>query len=296
VSSTPLPSSPLAELEVWDRTRLGEVATLFAGGLPDDPISDDDLLTVLWDDGGVVLADPDGRGMVAAVIRPVGDLSLGHVRAVVVDPACRRAGLGRRLLAGAEDWLAGQGVATALLAGEVPCYLWPGVDATAVGMLSLAEAARWQPRGSALNMSLPVSFRADPPDGVAVRRLLDDDDVVATRAFVAERWADWIDEFDRGIERGSVFAAWSDGEPVGFCCHSVNRAGWLGPMGTDKPGRGRGLGAALVAGVCRDLQIAGFDRVEICWVGPVRFYAKLGATVSRVWRTYTKDLVPAATD
>jgi hypothetical protein len=51
------------------------------------------------------------------------------------------------------------------------------------------------------------------------------------------------------------------------------------------------VGAALVGAVCLDLMVAGHDQVEIAWVGPVRFYAKLGAEVSQVFRTYTKALV-----
>jgi hypothetical protein len=38
--------------------------------------------------------------------------------------------------------------------------------------------------------------------------------------------------------------------------------------------------------VCRDLQIAEFDATEISWVGPARFYAKKGATISRVFRRF----------
>ncbi len=77
-------------------------------------------------------------------------------------------------------------------------------------------------------------------------------------------------------------------EVIGFACHSVNRAGWLGPMGTDPDRRATGVGSALLGQVCRDLMIAEYPHTEISWVGPVRFYAKNGATVSRVFRQYRK--------
>ena len=43
---------------------------------------------------------------------------------------------------------------------------------------------------------------------------------------------------------------------VGFASHSVDRAGWLGPMGTAAAHRRRGIGAALRRAVARDLTVA----------------------------------------
>jgi len=60
-------------------------------------------------------------------------------------------------------------------------------------------------------------------------------------------------------------------------------------MGTDPVRQHGGVGAALLGQLCRDLQIAEYDRAEIAWVGPVGFYAKAaGATVSRSFRSLTK--------
>jgi hypothetical protein len=42
--------------------------------------------------------------------------------------------------------------------------------------------------------------------------------------------------------------------------------------------------------VCTDLQVAGLAATEISWVGPVGFYARLGAEVSRVFRTLERRL------
>ena len=68
---------------------------------------------------------------------------------------------------------------------------------------------------------------------------------------------------------------------MGFACHSVNRAGWIGPMATAPRVRGRGVGLALLGAVCRDLDAAELDEAEIAWVGPDAFYEKAGATLSR---------------
>ena len=72
----------------------------------------------------------------------------------------------------------------------------------------------------------------------------------------------------------------------GFGCHSVNRLGWLGPMGTDPVQRHGGIGTALLSAIATDLQAAGLSTVEVAWVGPVGFYANAaGATVSRTFRS-----------
>jgi hypothetical protein len=57
------------------------------------------------------------------------------------------------------------------------------------------------------------------------------------------------------------------------------------------PGRQHGgVGSALLSELCRDLMVAGHADAEICWVGPVGFYAKAaGASVSRVFRDLGKD-------
>jgi hypothetical protein len=57
-------------------------------------------------------------------------------------------------------------------------------------------------------------------------------------------------------------------------------------MGTDPARRTAGVGHALLGQVCRDLMIAEFSHTEISWGGPIRFYAKAGARVSRVFRQY----------
>jgi hypothetical protein len=44
----------------------------------------------------------------------------------------------------------------------------------------------------------------------------------------------------------------------------------------------------LLSELCRDLMVARFQMAEISWVGPVRFYAKAGAAVSRSFRTFLK--------
>jgi len=284
----------LAGVREWGIGDLGALTEVVAAALPGERLTADELAACCFEDPGVVLASPDGDGVVAAVRRPLGATSLVFVKLVAVRPGAQRAGLGRRLLAAVEAWAFDGGAAGVHLAGSAPAYLWPGVDASWVGMLCLAEAAGYEPVGAELNMGLPTTYRSDLPAGVEVRRVLEDADVAAVVGLVAGEWPHWLPELDRAIEQGGCLAAWRGGEVVAFGCHSVNRAGWIGPMGT-VPAAGRGgIGHALLGLLCRDLMIAGHERAEIAWVGPVRFYAKAGAEVSRVFRTYRKERTRAS--
>lgn len=293
---------------VWDRSQAAALTALVAAALPDEDLSEDELLAVCWDDPaadapagevGVVLATDDGAGAVAAVVRAWGVAPDVHkvafVKLVAVHPDARRHGRGHALLAAAETWAWEQGATELQLCGSAPFYLWPGVDATATEMLCLAEARGYRSFSSDVNMSLPTTFRADPPAGATVRRVITEEDVHRVHALVDASWPNWWAETARAIEHGcchAVFVAEPDssGAPgeraIGFGCHSVNRAGWLGPMGTDPDRRAQGVGQALLGQISRDLMIAEFAHTEISWVGPVRFYAKSGATVSRVFRGY----------
>jgi GNAT superfamily N-acetyltransferase len=282
-------------VDEWGRERAAELAALVEAAAPHEELSDDELLACCWDDPGVVLATPTGDGAVAAVLRTWGRRRVGFVRLLAVHPGARRLGKGRDLLAAAEHWLVAEGAEEVRWGGSAPFYLWPGVDVRATAALCLAEATGYRADGAELNLSCPTTFRAKAPEGVDVRRVLDDADVAAVLGFADEHWPHWRPELGRGVEQGGAFAALgSTGSVVGFACHSVNRAGWIGPMATD-PRRGRaGIGASLLSALCQDLMVAGRRDAEIAWVGPVGFYVKTaGAAVSRVFRSYVKtDLRP----
>jgi GNAT superfamily N-acetyltransferase len=272
------------------RAEVGHLASLVEAALPSERFSADELLACCFDDPGVVLALGDGSGAVGAVVRDHGDRLVGWVRLVAVEPGARRRGRGRALLSAAEDWLFDHGAAEVQLGGSAPFYLWPAVPGDALEMLCLVEAARYQPTGAELNMSIPTTFRAAAPDGVGLHRVVDDGEAEAVTAFAGSHWPGWVPELVRSIEQGGCHAAVDqrDRALIGFACHSVNRAGWVGPMATAAEERGRGVGHALLGALCTDLMTANFRDAEIAWVGPIRFYAKAGARPSRVFRSYRK--------
>ena len=233
----------------------------------------DDAARVVWGDG-FVLGTGDGSGAVAAVER----YGIGFIRLLAVAPSARRRGLGTELLRAAVEQL---GTDEVIVGGEAPFYLWPGVDTQWTEALAFFEARGYARVGVELNMTCDASFTAEPPPGVVVSRVDNAEEVLG---FVGANWPNWVDEARRAIELGTCFAATDVAEVVGFIGHSVNRVGWLGPMGTVPRRQGGGVGTALVAAVCADARAAGRSEVEVAWVGPVGFYAKaVGAVVSRAF-------------
>lgn len=273
------------------RDQIADLVTVVDHALPGERFTPDELLAGCFDDPGAVLALSDGTGVASAVTRSFDGLVAGWIRLIAVAPDARRHGRGRALLTEAEQWAFDNGATELQLGGSAPFYFWPGVPGDAVEMLCLAEAARYTPAGGELNMVIPTAFRSPAPSGVVLRRVVDDPDAEAVVAFTQERWPWWVPELQRGIDQGGCHAAFDDGDRavIGFACHSVNRAAWIGPMGTDAEGRGRGVGHALLSALCTDLMTANFREAEIAWVGPVRFYAKAGARVSRMFRQYRKQ-------
>lgn len=286
-------------METWDRSRLSDLVSLTDAALPSENLTGDELLASCWEDPdrSIVFGLADGSGAISGVVREVRDRRVAFVQLVAVRPEHRRRGHGRALVGELAAWAfdADSGGAVALsVGGASPFYLWPGVDVHATAALCLFEATGFRPVGAELNLSFPSRSTGAPAEGnsaVEVRRALDDHDAVRTLAFVERHWPGWRAEAERAVEHGSCHVAVSDdGAIVGFACHSVNRLGWLGPMGTDPTQRTSGIGRALLAAVATDLRIAGIESVEVSWVGPVGFYAKAaGASVSRTFRTLRLD-------
>ena len=144
---------------------------------------------------------------------------------------------------------------------------------------ALAEAAGYTSNGAEVNMAMPTSFAQRTPrcrgaQGWAFRCR------DGARSYIEAQWPIWLTEFDIAIRRGAVFAAWSDGCAIGFFAHSAMRSGWIGPMGTHPDFQARGVGAALLAAVCADLQRKGQSTAVVAWVGLVNRFADRGASVT----------------
>ena len=265
-----------------------ELADLVERAIPGENLSADDLLGVCFDDDeGPTVVFGDESGAVSATVRH----GVGAVQLLAVAPEARREGRGRWLLDEATAWAFDHGTTYVTIGAAPPWYLWPGIDLRWTAGLVLAESAGFEPVDVALNMSCPTSVRIPAPEGVTIRRIQTDDDAWAVIELCRRAFAPaWRKESARGIEHGACHGAFdASGALLGFAAHSVNRAGWFGPTGVDPDRQRGGIGGPLLAACLEDLQVAGYDRCEISWIGPTGFYAKAaGAEIGRAFRITAK--------
>ncbi|MEU8378448.1 GNAT family N-acetyltransferase [Streptosporangium sp. NPDC048865] len=224
------------------------------------------------------------------------DPHAGHIDLLAVRPEARGTGLGRALLTAAEDWLRARGATEARLAGNPPCYAWPGVDVRYTEAACLAESLGYERYRVAWNMTADLtgdlSVDADlarlADSGVTVHAAAPGDRA-AVSAFAEEHWnANWAWEAEQAA--GCHYAV-REGEILGFAAWG-SRPSWFGPMGTAPAARGLGVGRVLVRRCLAEQRAAGMSSAQIGWVGPLRFYARaVGAHAERVFWLYRRDLL-----
>ncbi|WP_433371316.1 GNAT family N-acetyltransferase [Actinoplanes sp. CA-142083] len=230
------------------------------------------------------------------------DASIGHIDLIAVDPAERRRGVGRALMARIEGALAGLGAGDVVLAGNAPYYAWPGIDVRYTPAVCAAMALGFAQDQPAWNMT--ADLRALVPtepdekrlagEGVTVRRATTGD-TAALVAFALANWgAGWAGEISHSIGReraGCHLAIEADGTLLGFAAYGSSRPSWFGPMGTTVAARGRGIGSVLLRRCLADQRANGHQTAQIGWVGPMPFYSiAVGARVERVFFLYRKQL------
>lgn len=255
------------------------LARLVGAALPDEGLTTADLETCCYGPDTVILGDDHGAAALA--LKRFGDAAAAWLVLLAVHPDRQRDGRGRELVEAGAEGARAAGALDLHLGNAIPRYVWPGVDYRFTAALSLFEATGFDPYGAECNMAIATGFRGDTPEGVVIERETD----AGAAALAARSFPHWADEVERGVAGGTCFAARADGDTVGFACHSVNRRSWIGPMATDPERQRAGVGRALLGALCADLERDGVGEAEIAWVGPVGFYAKAGARVSRVFRT-----------
>lgn len=254
------------------------LGALFAAAMPAEGLTPAELQYLCFGPDDAVIGDE--RAAVSMQLHESDGVRTAWLTALAVHPADQGRGRGRELVAAALDWARDRRATTVELAAAVPRYLWPGVDLhdTRAGMLF--ESCGFRRGLLGINMTVPTTLRRVPPPGIAVER----ETGGGAHRFATTAFPHWVPELDRAVALGTAFAARDhDGTTVGFGCHSVNRAGWIGPMATDPTRQGSGVGSAVLAAVCADLAERGHGTGEISWVSNLRFYGKCGATVSRVF-------------
>ena len=138
--------------------RVPDVAALcrVALDLPDDAAEADAIVGRLREPGPLPGSAGDRRttGWVALLGTEVvgvvlgstgyGDPAVGHVDLIAVHPDHRRHGIGRALLGGVEQALAGFGAASVALVGNAPVYAWPGIDVRYTAAVCAARASGYE--------------------------------------------------------------------------------------------------------------------------------------------------------
>jgi GNAT superfamily N-acetyltransferase len=263
---------------------LGAIAALCERAVAAPP-SVDELEGALFapEQPAVVLGDP-ATGLVAVVECEDGP----HVRLLAVDPAMRRRGFGRALLAAAEDWARAAGHHNLTTGADPPYFLWPGVPSTETALLCLMEGRHYSRVETNFNMRVDLAAIPDDPGGHALAGPAERDEL---DAFMTIHWSNWRLEALRALDRGNLAVSRDEaGEVVAICAFEVNRRGFLGPVAVRPDLIGQGLGRAALLGALHELRRRGCDEVSVVWVGPVVPYAAVGGRVSDTFFVYRKGL------
>jgi GNAT superfamily N-acetyltransferase len=229
----------------------------------------------------------DERGAAVMQLQRFGEHVAAWLVLVAIHPDHQSRGLGKELVGAVIERARAAGAHDLLLASAIPRYLWPGVDTANTRAGMLLETLGFERDWVGINMAIDTGFRREAPRGVVVERETGNGaHDLATAAF-----PHWVPELDRAVGLGTAVAARdADARTIGFACHSVNRAGWIGPMATDPALQHGGVGSALLAALCADLERGGIATGEVSWVSNLRFYGKCGARVSRVFLGGRKKL------
>jgi hypothetical protein len=103
-------------------------------------------------------------------------------------------------------------------------------------------------------------------------------------------WPNWTAEALRALDHATLVLSRDDTGIAAICAYDVNRAGFLGPIAVRGDLWGHGAGRPLLVGALHRMRASGRRRAEVVWVGPIRPYANVGATVSRVFFVYRRQL------
>jgi GNAT superfamily N-acetyltransferase len=279
-------SEAFGSLEVSD---LPGIAELCARSLADAP-GPDELERTLFapDQPATVIGDP-AVGVIATVegVSAVGTSGQGFVRLLVVATEHRRRGLGRALLRAGEADLAARGFGSVTVGADAPYYLWPGVAARETALLCLLERLKYTRTEANFNMDVNLEAIPEDPGGWTTATAAERDEV---RGWAVQHWCFWEAEMVRALDRGTLVISRDEGGISAVCAYDVNRAGWVGPVAVRPDRMGRGAGVAALLGALHRMRTGGRTHAEVGWVGPVVPYARVGATVGRVFFVHRKEL------
>ena len=276
------------------------VLALWARALPRWPVSAEAFRSrAIGAEQLVMVAD----GVLAGYISVARAQTRAQLTAIVVDPACRRAGLGSQLLAQARRNLGGGVKLWSAGSGAGPNF-WPGVPEDAPDGWAFLRAHGFEPDGEMADLVADIT-RFRPPEWVLGRtgggvrfELAAKGDAAEVIALQERHFPDWTAFYEHQLTLpGTVLVARADGRIVGTCTvegpaeydflwQALIRGavGAFGCVGVDPAARQRGIGLAMVARACELLSARGAEVCYCAYTYLEDWYAKLGFTR---WRGYT---------
>jgi mycothiol synthase len=283
-----------------------------SAGSADSPGS---VIRLVSDIGAGVLPGPDGvavevpAGIAVGSVgpgRPGAGTAVGYLHLLAVHPEQRGQGLGRSLLGGLEAALVAAGATELTTLARPPRFGWPAADPRYTAFGLLLESAGWSPGEVHRNMTvdLDTASRDGLLDtavavaelaglGVEVRQATTADAAalgVAAAAFGGTWRVEAALALGNDPDLAGVQVAVRDDRVVGFACHGSSRPGWFGPVGVDPGERLGGIGAVLLRRCLVDIRAQGRASAQICWVGPVPFYARtVGAYLDRTFVVHSRS-------
>ena len=227
--------------------------------------------------------------------------TLGWINGLAVRPDHQQQGIGRRLVAWAERWVAARGGAHLRLGGGLR-HLVPGLPA-ALQNRPILERLGFAP-GTGDNVTWDVSANLAGYESPATVREIDGvvrpaqpgDEEALLAFFQREFPGRWRYEFQDFLAQGGRLAdfmiLWTARGIDGFCQLTFEDSqrpverffpyqlprpwGQLGAIGISADARGKGYGAAVLDAGLRRLHNNGVNGCVIDWTDKVAFYAKFG--------------------
>ena len=275
--------------ERLDATSRPEIAALCARSLTDAPTADELERTLFAPDQPVAVRGDPNVGVIATVPghESAGATGQGFVRLLVVAPEHRGHGVGRELLRAGEEDLRAAGQRSVTTGADAPYYLWPGVESTEISLLCLLERMKYARVETNFNMDVDLATIPEDPGGWSPATAADRPEI---SVWAAQHWSNWELELLRAVDRDTLVIARDADGIAAVCAYDVNREGWIGPVAVRPNLMGRGVGVAPLLGALHRMRATGRTRAEVGWVGPIVPYARVGATVGRVFFVHRKEL------
>ena len=215
-----------------------------------------------------------------------------QLTAILVDPACRRAGMGSELLAQARRNLGGDVKSWSAGSGAGPDF-WPGVPEDAPDGWAFLHAHGFEPACEMADLIADIA-RFQAPEWVFSRvggevrfELAAEGDAAQVIALQERHFPNWMAFFEHQLTiPGTVLVARADGTIVGTCTVEGpaeydflwrglirGSVGAFGCVGVDPAARNRGIGLAMVGPYLR--------------AAAQRAAGKSATAPTRIWRTGT---------